>query len=643
MQSLRKYHAETPRREQLLILTAVVLGLSVSVGGALTIQSYSRAAAHHEFAAPATQFTTLLSRSLDQHLSVVRSLGDLVRDTEEIDRWRFHEFAAERLADHPGVTAIQWVPAVAASDREGFESRASVDGLFDFRFTERRVDGTLTAAQERPGYFPIYFVEPFEGHEELLGLDLLSEPATAALLAQARDGGMTVTDRVPADPGLVDSEPAIYVVEPVFRGESAPFTVTDRRQALLGFLRVRFRLRELVSAALPGVMVPPGLDIYLYEPTAAAAERLVYHYPTAQRPSASAGLPLEEAVEGLSISAPYVFVDRRWSIVVRPLPSHFLRSIDSASWGFLAVTLLLTALSVQHMISSQNRTRAIERSVQERTAALQMEIAERKHIEQQLRTAKDQAEVASRAKSEFLAMMSHELRTPLNAVIGFADVMLEQVFGPIGNDKYRSYAKDIRASGVHLLSLINDILDLSKIEAKQFELNEEAFDVEEVWQMVRSLLKDKAAATSLDFDDRVPTDLPPLYADERVFRQILINLLSNAIKFTPTGGSITLRAWIEAEGSFVFSVADTGIGISEEDLETVLQPFRQVDGSLSRKYEGTGLGLPLTQQLVEMHGGHIEIDSTLGRGTVVRVVLPPDRVMPLPARGRPAARRAAAR
>ncbi len=642
VRGLRKYHDQTPRREQLLIATAVALGVSVSVGGALTIQSYSRAAAHNEFAAPATQFTTLLSRALDQHLNVVRTLSDLLRDAEAIDRWRFHELAAENLADNPGVTAIQWIPAVAASDRKAFEARASDDGLFDFRFTERRADDRVTTARKRPSYFPIYFVEPFEGNEELLGLDLLSEPSTAALLVQARDGGMMVTDRLAADPEQTGAEPAIYVVQPVYRGESVPFTVTDRREALLGFLRVRFRLRELISAALPGVMVPPGLDIYLFEPTAASAERLVYNYPSPEGRWSSASLSLEEAIEGLSISAPYLFVDRRWSIVVRPQPSHFLRSIDSASWGFLAVTLLLTALSVQYVISAQIRTRAIEDSVRERTAALQLEITVRKQVEQQLRAAKDQAEVASRAKAEFLAMMSHELRTPLNAVIGFADVMLEQVFGPMDNDKYRGYAQDIRASGLHLLSLINDILDLSKIEAKQFELNEEAFEFAEVWLMVRSLLKDKAAAAGLNFDDRIFEDLPSLYADQRVFRQILINLLSNAIKFTPNGGSITVCAEISAGGGFVFSVSDTGIGISEENLETVLQPFRQVDGSLSRKYEGTGLGLPLTQQLVEMHGGQLEIESRLGWGTDVRVILPPERVIPQPTRAKMVARKVAA-
>jgi signal transduction histidine kinase len=204
-------------------------------------------------------------------------------------------------------------------------------------------------------------------------------------------------------------------------------------------------------------------------------------------------------------------------------------------------------------------------------------------------------------------MMSHELKTPLNAVIGFAEILCRENLGPIGNQEYRGYAEDIRLSGNHLLSLINDILDLSKIEANRFEVYEEAVDVADTLRSVLPLHQEKITAGRLEFESEFAEPQLGLRADQRALRQMLINLLSNAVKFTPEGGR--------------------GIGISEEDQPRVLLPFNQVDSQLSRKYEGTGLGLPLTKRLMELHGGWLEIDSALGRGTKVSLVFPPDRVI----------------
>ncbi|MGE0119290.1 MAG: PAS domain S-box protein [Dongiaceae bacterium] len=256
---------------------------------------------------------------------------------------------------------------------------------------------------------------------------------------------------------------------------------------------------------------------------------------------------------------------------------------------------------------------------------MHFDITDRIMAEEALRAAKEQAEFANRSKSEFLANVSHELRTPLNAIIGFSEVMQREMFGPLGKLQYKEYAKDIHDSGVHLLKIINDILDLSKIEAGKFELHKEKLQMSDIVRSCLRLVSDRANAGKLTLKTDVPGDLPPLFADSRAVKQILINLLSNSVKFTPPGGEIRISARRDAGGDFVLTVADTGIGIAEKDLPKAMAAFGQVDGALNRKYAGTGLGLPLVRLLAELHNGSMALDSTVDVGTTVTVRLPQPR------------------
>jgi PAS domain S-box-containing protein len=241
--------------------------------------------------------------------------------------------------------------------------------------------------------------------------------------------------------------------------------------------------------------------------------------------------------------------------------------------------------------------------------------------------AKNAAETANRAKTTFLANMSHELRTPLNAIIGFSELLTMQLSGPLGSERYLGYARDIGASGEHLLKVISDILDLTRIEAGGMEIHDERVRCGDLIDSSLRFIRDQATRAGLSIAIESAEDLPRLRVDPRKLRQVLINLLSNAVKFTPRGGRIRIEAAREAGGGLLLRVGDTGIGMAADDIAQALTPFKQIDNSLARKYEGAGLGLPLAKDLVELHGGTLEVTSELGKGTVVTCRFPPARTV----------------
>ncbi len=259
----------------------------------------------------------------------------------------------------------------------------------------------------------------------------------------------------------------------------------------------------------------------------------------------------------------------------------------------------------------------------DRFSIIARDISQQREAEYELRVMRDRAEEANRAKSRFLATMSHELRTPLNAIIGFSELMSEEIFGPIGAPRYREYLKDIRNSATHLLGLIGDILDVSRIEAGKIDLEPEYLDVRGVSAEMIDMVQARAQQKGLQLKLEVPEGLPAVYADNRTFRQCVLNLLSNAIKFTPTGGVISIGAEADNPEGYLVWVADTGRGIPADQIAKVLEPFSQVEEDIERRqHEGSGLGLSIVRSLMELHGGGVSIESTNGEGTTVTLQFP---------------------
>ncbi len=275
-------------------------------------------------------------------------------------------------------------------------------------------------------------------------------------------------------------------------------------------------------------------------------------------------------------------------------------------------------------------TRSLVALFKDSEQRLHKEILEHEITERAFKRAKEESESASRAKSDFLANMSHELRTPLNAIIGFSEMMVSETLGPLGRPKYGSYARDIHSSGRHLLDLVGDILDLSKIEAGKDEPEETLIDVPRLLGAIVPLVKGRADEGNVKLGTDSPNALPRLRADSRKLKQILVNLLSNGIKFTEPGGSIRLSVSVRNDDGMTFQVVDTGVGMAAQDIPTALSQFGQVENRLGRDHEGTGIGLPLTRALVEQHGGTLLLTSEIGIGTTVTVDFPAGRTVRVP-------------
>lgn len=621
-------------------LPAVIVfftGLCLSLVAFQITWDLYRSVAEQEFDRQASHYILALRKAVDRHVELTGTAAELFDDSTKVTgRWDLFAFARDRLPYYPGFQAIAWVPIVPQSERDDYVRRAEADGLSGFDFTEITGTGRVVSAARRRRHLPMYFVEPYEGNEDLLGFDMSSVPALRSALGRSsHDPGLQVVDWLDPRGGTHRNSKTLMLIQPVFSLAAA--VDADGQSELEGYVVGLVRIDRLFGTTLREFTTPAWLDTYLYRYRSSESDELIHIEPSVLRTPDMAAPAEAQRATNFVATADISIGDRRHSIVIQPVAGKMDFDLGAVPWGVALFGLALTLLLTHYIAASRHKQRQIEIAVVERTAELsraneantrlEREIQERRRMEAELRAAKDEAEVASRAKSEFLAMVSHELRTPLNAIIGFSEMLTSEMFGAIGDSRYKGYAADIRNSGLHLLSLINDILDLSKVEAKSFELNEENIEIPELIGNALHLVEAKAKAGGIRLKPELPATPPVLYADERALKQIVLNMLSNAVKFTPPGGRVTVKAEQSPRGEFVIVIADTGIGIAEDDQEKILKPFTQVDSSLARRYEGTGLGLPLTKSLVELHGGRFELDSEPNKGTTVRAVFPAERVI----------------
>jgi PAS domain S-box-containing protein len=425
-------------------------------------------------------------------------------------------------------------------------------------------------------------------------LAALRAPLRRELQCRRKDGSVFWADinAVPVDNGAAQGRHVVAVLRD-----------TTERRALEEALKEREQTFHLMFSAAPVPMMLLDVKAQRYVEVNDAAIGLL-------------GYRREQflAMSAEAIRAPDE-LDRYRTMMQTPVPSSGRRGLwryVKADGGEVTVDVAV------HPFRAQGRPMAI---------IVTVDVTEQKRIEEQILQARDAAEAVSRAKSDLLANMSHELRTPLNAIIGFSQIMREELFGPLGNARYHGYVGDVLESARHLLAVINDILDLAKIEANSLSLKEKAVHPDDVVASALRLVRPRAdeAGIGLDFDERAPGIA--VMADETALKRVLVNLLTNAVKFSETGTRVAVCCRPTPEGGLAMAVIDHGIGMAPEEIPIALTPFQQVDIGLRRKYEGTGLGLPIAKELIELHGGELRIESARGVGTTVTMLLPRSRVL----------------
>jgi signal transduction histidine kinase/DNA-binding NarL/FixJ family response regulator len=607
-------HQRMRGRGQLPAISVLVLGLIVTFLAASLVRDWEVRDQRSGLAQLAAEHVQALNGELIRSLEALYAIESLFNARREVTRHEFRDFVLNVLNRRPEIQGMAWDPRVAGADRDRWETSARNDGLEGFQFIEQQ-DGHLVPAAARPEYFPVFFMEHLVGNEPALGFDLVSEPTRRSTLERARDTGLAVATppiRLVQERG---SQLGFLVLLPIY--DRQVWSLDERRAHLRGAAVAVYRIGDLVGASVRSVTRQVNLSV-----TDAESGQLIY----GRSP---------DSVKGVSWATSIDIAGRAWTLRFDTAEATGGSPFLWQTWTSLTTGTVIAVLLSAYLWSHSRRLTVTERRVRDATTELSAEVRERIRAEHELRAARDQlevrvrertaelaasndtlqaevrtrqqaearAETASRAKSAFLANMSHEIRTPLNAIIGYAQILIRN--GSL-NPLQRDAVETISGSSAHLLHLINEILDLSKIDAGRMEMLRAPFDladlVREIAVMFQPLCDEKRLVLRLEGVEG--QEARSIVGDSAKLRQVLINLLGNAVKFTETG-AVTLRVSEPVNGQRRFDVQDTGPGIPVEMKDRIFEPFQQ--GSNAKG--GTGLGLSIARRQVELMGGTLCLQS----------------------------------
>ncbi len=589
---------------QITTVAILLVGVGITVLLAMLALSSERAFQKAQLDREGGLVAAMMQRELDVQREVVESVGRAFQVLEQPTRHEFAALAAAILRRHPTLVALSWVPRVSAERRSEVESDAREQGLAGYQFRGFGPTGEIDVSGPEDVYYPTFFVAPLVGSEKVVGFDLRSDRSRRETLETAAATARTIASPWVSIFQEIGSPHGYIVLSPVYLTEPRQIIPADRAVDVVGFVVGTFRLDDLARVAVGAAGAT--VDISITDLTASSDERLQLSYSEGLATFGTGDdAELSEDSAGLVWTGEVRPPGRIWSI--RALAtSEFLANVPiSKTYWIIAGGLLTTLIAAGYSVAAGRRARRIRN--------LDVELS---HGEAQMQALAE----AARLKDEFLANMSHELRTPLNAIIGLSEVLSNELFGEINADQ-RESVDMINDAGEHLLDLINDILDLSKIAANRFELQIQDLDPASVCESAIRMIESPARSRNISLDAKSVSTGLRIAADRRRVLQILVNLLANAIKFTGKGGRVGLEMAHE-DGVVRFTVWDTGIGISKDDISNLFKPFTQLDSSLNRKFEGSGLGLSLVKRLTELHGGEVSVESDLGTGSRFSFTLP---------------------